>query len=98
LAEAETLLFQAVAADPTDVPALTCPGVVLCDEGKYQQAIEVLSRAEALGSMDRNTFHALAVATMNTSTHEEAMQIFARAAVLEAPDGTWEAYYDPQAQ
>jgi len=98
IAEAEALLSEALASDPNNTLTLTCLGTVLCDEGQYARAAELLQRAVTLGSSDRNTFFALAVATMNISTQEEARPLFARAGELQAMAQSWEAYFDGQAQ
>ena len=56
VAEAESLLRTAVAAEPENIDLLTCLGAVLCDSGKYKEAIIVLNTAIGLGSTDRHTY------------------------------------------
>lgn len=97
LAQAEALLSTEVSESPESTLALTCLGAALCDQGKHQQAAEVLHRAVELGSTDRNTFFNLGVAILNYGVHEEAMGYFSKARALTASPRSWEAYFDPQA-
>lgn len=97
LARAEALLSAEVAREPMNTLLLTCLGTVLCDQGQHGRAVEVLSRAVDLGSSDRNTFFGLGVAVLNSGSHEEAMEFFAKARLLEPSPQSWEAYFDPQA-
>jgi Flp pilus assembly protein TadD len=98
LAEADRLLRAVVEAEPTNVEALTCLGAVLSDRGKHQEAALTLKKAIGLGSMDRNTYFNMAVALINSSTHEHAMDYFRKANALSASPRTWEAYFDAQGQ
>jgi Flp pilus assembly protein TadD len=98
LAEADQLLRALLEAEPTNVEALTCLGAVLSDAGKHREAELTLKKAIGLGSLDRNTYFNMAVALINSSTHEHAMGYFRRASSLSASPLTWEAYFDPQGQ
>lgn len=95
---AEKLLRQAAAEEKSNALVLTCLGAVLCDQAKYKEAADVLSKAVCLGSQDRNTYFNLGVALLNTATHEDSMLAFSKARQLKSDGASWEAYFDAQAQ
>lgn len=98
LAAAQELVQRALLTEPDNVALLTALGTILCDRGLYSEAERDLNLAVELGSTDRNTWFALAFATLNTKTHEEAMVLFQRAQTLTPSPDTWEAWFDPQSQ
>lgn len=98
MAQAETLLTDALQAAPDDIALLTGLGAVLCDQGKHKQAAVLLESAVRLGSTDRNTHYNLGVALAAFTTQERAMVAFNHAKGFDASPETWEAYFDAQAQ
>jgi Flp pilus assembly protein TadD len=98
LAAAQELVQRALLTEPDNIALLTALGTILCDRGLYSEAERALKRAVELGSTDRNTWFALAVATLDMKTHEEAMALFHRAQTLTPSPDTWEAWFDPQSQ
>jgi Flp pilus assembly protein TadD len=100
LRSAEALLASALAAHPDDIRALTCMGAVLSDQARHEEAVPMLRHAASLGSTDRNTYFNLGVALLGCATkaEAEAMTAFDTARKFDAADGSWEAYFDPQAQ
>ena len=98
LSAAQRLLEEGLMAAPSDVGLLTGLGAVLCDQAQYSQAATILERAVKLGSTDGNTYYALAVAYLNISDHSKGAALFRKAAELKSSQGTWQAYFDPQAQ
>lgn len=98
LIKAQQILEQALQSNQDDLALLTGLGTVLCDRARYEEATVVLGKAIRLGSIDRNTHYAMAVATFNTEGHSVGLARFQAAAKLEPSADTWEAYFDPQAQ
>lgn len=94
---ARQLLENALRNDPSNVVLLTCYGTVLSDIGRHGEAVDVLRKAIALGSRDRNTWFNLGVALVNTGDHESGREVLAKAARFSPGQETWEAYFDPQA-
>ncbi|MCW0388080.1 tetratricopeptide repeat protein [Xanthomonas sacchari] len=97
LAEAETLLREALRNRPDDPELLTGLGTVLCDQGRHDEGESVLRQAVERGSDDRNTFFNLGASMMNRAERGSAPAYFAKANTLLASPRTWEAYFDPQA-
>lgn len=106
MAAAEAVLRSALPAarrtDPQanrqDAALLTCLGAVLCDQGKYREAVNVLETALTLGSTDGHTHYNLGVALAGLAKPRKAMAQFGKAQGLAASSLTWTAYFDPQAQ
>ena len=94
---AESGLREELEAHPQDSEVLTCLGAVLCDQGRFAEARDVLSKAIQCGSRDRNTYFNLAVALLNTATHAQAKLMFGKSNTLVASERTWQAYFDPMA-
>ncbi|MDX8123903.1 tetratricopeptide repeat protein [Janthinobacterium sp. GMG2] len=102
MAAAEAVLRGALQAnrqtDRQDTALLTCLGAVLCDQGKYREAVNVLETALTLGSTDGHTHYNLGVALAGLAKPRKAMAQFGKAQGLAASSLTWTAYFDPQAQ
>ena len=98
MAAAEAVLRSALQADRQDTALLTCLGAVLCDQGKYREAVNVLETALTLGSTDSHTHYNLGVALAGLAKPRKAMAQFGKAQRLAASSLTWTAYFDPQAQ
>lgn len=102
MAAAEAVLRSALPADRQanrqDTALLTCLGAVLCDQGKYREAVNVLETALTLGSTDSHTHYNLGVALAGLAKPRKAMAQFGKAQDLAASSLTWTAYFDPQAQ
>ena len=102
MAAAEAVLRSALQAarqtDRQDTALLTCLGAVLCDQGKYREAVNVLETALTLGSTDSHTHYNLGVALAGLAKPRKAMAQFGKAQDLAASSLTWTAYFDPQAQ
>ncbi|MEX0141524.1 tetratricopeptide repeat protein [Massilia sp. LMS1-1-1.1] len=98
MATAEAVLRSALQADRQDTTLLTCLGAVLCDQGKYREAVNVLETALTLGSTDSHTHYNLGVALAGLAKPRKAMAQFGKAQDLAASSLSWTAYFDPQAQ
>ena len=98
MAAAEAVLRGALTAAPQGTALLTCLGAVLCDQGKYREAVNVLETALTLGSTDSHTHYNLGVAQAGLAKPRKAMAQFGKAQGLAASSLTWTAYFDPQAQ
>ena len=102
MAAAETVLRSALQADRQtdrqDTALLTCLGAVLCDQGKYREAVNVLETALTLASTNSHTHYNLGVALAGLAKPRKAMAQFGKAQGLAPSSLTWTAYFDPQAQ
>lgn len=98
MAAAEAVLRSALQAARQDTALITCLGAVLCDQGKYRDAVNVLETALKLGSTDSHTHYNLGVALAGLAKPRKAMAQFGKAQGLAASSLTWTAYFDPQAQ
>ena len=102
MAAAEAVLRSAWQAAPQadrqNTALITCLGAVLCDQGKYREAVNVLETALKLGSTDSHTHYNLGVALAGLAKPRKAMAQFGKAQGLAASSLTWTAYFDPQAQ
>ncbi|QKY02764.1 tetratricopeptide repeat protein [Janthinobacterium lividum] len=98
MASAEAVLRSALQAARQDTALITCLGAVLCDQGKYRDAVNVLETALKLGSTDSHTHYNLGVALAGLAKPRKAMAQFGKAQSLAASSLTWTAYFDPQAQ
>lgn len=98
MAAAEAVLRSALQAVPHDTALITCLGAVLCDRGKYREAVNVLETALKLGSADSHTHYNLGVALAGLAKPRKAMAQFGKAQGLAPSSLTWTAYFDPQAQ
>jgi Flp pilus assembly protein TadD len=77
LGQAETLLRQAVKADPTSVPAQNNLGVVLMERGKLGEARNVFQQAFALDSGSSDSIREnlrLAIARTEAAVYDEEAQ------------------------
>ncbi|UQV44723.1 tetratricopeptide repeat protein [Janthinobacterium lividum] len=97
MAAAEAVLRSALQAAQQDTALLTCLGAVLCDQGKYREAVNLLETALKLGSTDCHTHYNLGVALAGLAKPRKAMAQFGKAQGLAASRLTWTAYFDPQA-
>lgn len=98
MAAAEAMLQRALALSPQDTELLTCLGAVLCDQGKYQEAVALLDLAVKLGSGNSHTHYNLGVALLGHAQPATARAAFKKAQRYPASALTWQAYFDPQAQ
>ncbi|MDO8040904.1 tetratricopeptide repeat protein [Janthinobacterium sp. SUN137] len=98
MAAAEAVLRSALQAARQDTALITCLGAVLCDQGKYRDAVNVLETALKLGSTDSHTHYNLGVALAGLAKPRKAIAQFGKAQGLAASSLTWTAYFDPQAQ
>jgi tetratricopeptide (TPR) repeat protein len=95
-AKAKSILLKALEFDPGNTITLTNLGAVFLDTGKHSEGLEILTRAEAIGSSDRNLYFNIGVAMMNLTadTRSKAKMYFNRAASMKASPKTIEAYFD----
>ncbi len=96
-AEAINCYQQVLRLDPFNIIALINLGACLLDTGRHAQGLEMLKKAEKIGSKDKNLYFNIAVALMNINaqTRKEAKYYFEKAVSLSADNRTIEAYFDP---
>ncbi len=93
----EQILNKLHSVYPNDVRVLTNLGAIFSDNGKYEDALTELLKAEKLGSKDANLYRNIGIVKMNIcSERNNAKQYFAKAHKLNADKLTIEAYFDPQ--
>lgn len=97
LAAAETLLNNLLAQFPENTCVLTVMGAVLCDNGRHEDALLPLRKAESIGSTDQNLYRNIGIALMNSldKNQKEARQYFEKAQLLQSHPMTIVAYFDP---
>lgn len=98
LKEAENLLTDLVSDFPENTLVLTNIGALKCDQGKYEEAIVFLKKAESIGSADHNLYLNMAIAMLNISdqTRANAKAWFKKAEGFEVNELSLVAYFDPQ--
>lgn len=97
LKEAGALLAALIADFPENTLVLINMGALLVDQGKYEQAMTFLKKAESIGPADRNLYLNIAIAMLNISvqTRANAQAYFKKAEAFGADELTIAAYFDP---
>ena len=98
LSKAEEILRTLLLADPDNTIIMTSLAAVLCDRGRYDEALNHLKSAEKLGSDDRHLFENIGIVLMNKPDGKkaEALKYFEKAAQLSANKLSITAWFDPQ--
>jgi len=98
LDKAEGLLTDLLLHFPENTLVLINIGALLCDQGKYKEAMVHLKKAEQLGTPDKNLYLNIGIAMMNISVrmHKKALDYFNKAKDLDAAEFSIAAYFDPQ--
>ncbi len=89
-----SLMLKVLDQNPNDIIAMTNLGAAYCDLGKYDEAINVLKKAERLGSEDKNTLFNIGVALINSASQIEAKKYFKSSQKFMANEFTYQAYVD----
>ncbi len=93
----EQILTKLYSIYSNDVRVLTNFGAILSDNGKYEDALIKLLKAEKLESRDANLYRNIGIVKMNiNSERKDAKKYFEMANKLNADELTIEAYFDPQ--
>ncbi|MGY0034866.1 hypothetical protein [Pedobacter sp. NJ-S-72] len=98
LKQAEDILTDLLLSFPENTLVLTNIGMLLCDQGKYEEALMHLKKAELIGTFDKNLYLNIGIAMMNISaeTRERAPDYFKKAKDLDDAELSIVAYFDPQ--
>jgi Tfp pilus assembly protein PilF len=98
LEKAEDILTDLLLRFPENTLVLTNMGALLCDQGKYEEAMIHLEKAECIGTSDRNLYLNIGVAMMNISaqTRKKAPDYFKKAKDFDEAEFSLAAYFDPQ--
>jgi len=98
LNKAEEILRTLLLTHPDHTLVMTSLATVLCDRGRYDEALQHLKRAEELGSDDRHLFENIGIVLMNKSGAKkaEALKYFEKANRLKANEFSITAWFDPQ--
>jgi tetratricopeptide (TPR) repeat protein len=93
----EQYLTKLLTVYPNDTRVLTNLGAILSDNGKHEDALTELLKAEKLESKDANLYRNIGITKMNIeSERKNAKEYFSIATKLESNELTIEAYFDPQ--
>lgn len=99
LNKAEKILRTLLLNHPENTLVMTSLGAVLCDAGKYDEALSYLERAERLGADDRNLFENIGIVWMNKSDGQsdkkKALSYFKKLSALQANKLSIKAWFDP---
>lgn len=97
LSKAEEILRTLLLTDPDHTLVMTSLAAVLCDRGRYDEALQHLKRAEELGSDDRHLFENIAIVLMNKpgGNKAEALKYFEKGFLLKGNELSITAYFDP---
>lgn len=98
LSKAENILRKLLLAHPDHMVVMTSLAAVLCDRGRYEEALQHLKKAEELGSDDRHLFENIGIVLMNKPGGKKAgaLTYFEKAAQLKANELSITAWFDPQ--
>ncbi len=98
LQKIERYLIEILALNPNETRALTNLGVILSNNGKYQNALSKLKQAERLNSKDANLYKNIGIVKLNIEPERQnAKEYFDIAKTMKADKLTIEAYFDPHA-
>ena len=98
LSKAENILRKLLLTHPDHMVVMTSLATVLCDSGRYEEALQHLKKAEELGSDDRHLFENIGIVLMNKPAGKkaEALKYFEKASLLKANEFSITAWFDPQ--
>ncbi len=83
-ADAEAVLREGYANNPSNVAIMTALGIALIDGGRFDEAVDVLLRSLTLIDFDPETWNYLGVAYWNKGLFTEALDAYDRALALDA--------------
>ena len=90
---ADELVSQALALDPTSVPAHSIKGWILFDQGRFEEAIAERERALALDPADVGTIQGLAWDYVQLGQYEKGLELFDKAIRLSPRDPSLQFMY-----
>ena len=91
LDRAEALLREAVRLAPRYAPALQALGAVQLNRGNTQGALEMLKQAQTNNPLNSETYFDMGTAYLRSGKYSEALDMTARALVLEEEDPRFQA-------
>jgi len=83
-ADAEAVLREALASNPASFRINTALGIIMIDNGRFNEAVDLLNRSLASIDFDPETWNYLGVAYWNTGRFGEALEAYERALDLDA--------------
>lgn len=83
-AEAEAVLREGYANNPSNFAIMTALGIALIDGGRFDEAIDVLLKSLTLIDFDPETWNYLGVAYWNKGRFDEALDAYDRALAIDA--------------
>lgn len=82
-ADAEAVLREALANNPQSFRIITALGIAMIDGGRFDEAIDLLTRSLALVDFDPETWNSLGVAHWNKGRYEDALAAYEKALALD---------------
>ena len=83
-ADAEAVLRDALKSNPGSFRIMTALGIIMIDNGRFDEAIDLLNKSLASIDFDPETWNYLGVAFWNTGRLDEALEAYERALSLDA--------------
>ena len=83
-ADAEAVLREALASNPASFRINTALGIIMIDNGRFNEAVDLLNRSLASIDFDPETWNYLGVAYWNMGRFGEALEAYERALDLDA--------------
>jgi len=83
LKEAAETLQEAYQNNPSSFRIITTYGIILVDEGRYDEAIDILKKGLALIDYDPEAWNYLGVAYWNKGNYDEALKAYEQALALD---------------
>jgi arylsulfatase A-like enzyme/Flp pilus assembly protein TadD len=85
-ADAEAVLREALANNPSSFRIITALGIAMIDNGRFDEAIDLLTKSLTLVDFDPETWNYLGVAYWNKGQFDEALKAYKRALGLDVND------------
>jgi arylsulfatase A-like enzyme/Flp pilus assembly protein TadD len=81
--DAEAVLREAYANNPSSFRIMSALGITLIDEGRFDEALEILKKSLALVDFDPETWNYIGVAYWNKGQYDEALDAYDHALTLD---------------
>jgi arylsulfatase A-like enzyme/Flp pilus assembly protein TadD len=81
--DSETVLREAYANNPASFRIMSALGITLIDEGRFDEALDILQKSLALVDFDPETWNYIGVAYWNKGQYDESLEAYGRALDLD---------------
>lgn len=83
-ADAEAVLRQAYANNPGSFRIMTALGIIMIDNGRFDEALDLLRKSLAIIDFDPETWNYLGVAAWNKGLYDDALEAYEKALALDS--------------